>query len=77
MGGDLNCNVPRSFAVVMILKRGLQSVKLPLFYVKLKKKGQLYLLEITHTKIGNVKLMCKIVPSAFDTQVVLGYIVRQ
>lgn len=48
MGGDLNCNVPRSFAVVMILKRGLQSVKLPLFYVKLKKGAVIPVRDNTH-----------------------------
>jgi hypothetical protein len=36
-GWGLNFNVARSFAVVMILKGGLQPVKLPLFSTKQRK----------------------------------------
>jgi hypothetical protein len=55
-GWGLNYNVARSFAVVMILKGGLQPVKLPLFDIKQRKIGYTCWRKL-RVKLENIKLV--------------------
>jgi hypothetical protein len=52
--GGLNCNVPWSFAVVMILKTALLPVKVPLFGTKHWQKYVIPVKGKIHTKIENL-----------------------